>query len=190
MGGVLIDFCHRRMCKQLADVTGLEKAHIRKLFFSDNIGDLYERGLIDSQYLHLKLCHEAKRPLNYADVMHAAGNIFKPIPATIALLEELKSNGVRLYLLSNTSEVHFQYAEKHFPFLKKFDGYLLSYKVGLRKPDPKIFRMALCMANSRDCLFVDDMAQNTQAAIEQGLSAHHYTNPENLRNVLKMRRFL
>lgn len=190
LGGVLIDFCHKQMCKQLANICDVEPERIHKVFFTDTLGELYEKGLIDSQYLYLKLCHEAKKPLNFADVMHAASAIFEPIPQTIDLLEELKSKGVRLLLLSNTCEAHFQYAEKNYPFLKKFDGFLLSYKVGMRKPDPKIFKMALCMANTTDCLYIDDVANHTKVAIENGLSSHHYTNPENLRNVLKMRRFI
>lgn len=192
LGGVLVDFCHKKMCIQIAEIAELDPKKIQEVLFGGNIRELYEKGLIDSQYVHLKLCQVAKRAINFDELMHAVSNIFEPIPATIALIDELKSKGVKLLLLSNTFESHFEHAQKNYPFLRKFDGFLLSYKVGIRKPDPKIFRMALCMAGAspENCLYVDDVKNNTAAAIEAGLPSHHYTCPQNLASVLKLRQFL
>ncbi len=192
LGGVLIDFSHDKMCEQLARVTGLSAQELKKFFFETNINELYETGQIDSQYLHFKLSQVAKKPLEFTDVMLAASKIFKPIPKTIELLDSLKIKGIRLVLLSNTCEAHFDYAKKTYPFLRKFDAYLLSYKVALRKPDPKIFSMALSMTKSRadECLYVDDVENHTIAAEKVGLPSHHYTGTEALTKELKTRQFL
>ena len=192
LGGVLIDFSHEKMCAQLAKVAGIPEETIQKLFFEDKIQDLYEKGLIDSQYLHFKLSQVAKKQLDFHDVMLAISKIFKPIPKTIELLDALKVRGTRLVLLSNTCEAHFDYAKKTYPFLRKFDAYLLSYKVALRKPDPKIFAMALTMTKSSplDCLYVDDVQNHTIAAEKLGLPAHHYTDTDTLVKELRTRQFL
>ena len=46
-----------------------------------------------------------------------------------------------LYLLSNTNELHFHYIEEHFPvLLQHFRAFILSYRVGSRKPEAGIFQ--------------------------------------------------
>ncbi|MCB1108600.1 MAG: hypothetical protein KDK44_02995, partial [Chlamydiia bacterium] len=71
LGGVLIDFSHEKMCGQLAKVAGIPEETIQKIFFEDKIQDLYEKGLIDSQYLHFKLSQVAKKQLDFHHVMIA-----------------------------------------------------------------------------------------------------------------------
>ena len=192
LGGVLIDFSHAKMCEQLAAVTDLPHETIQDLFFKKNTYDLYEKGLIDSQYVFLKLTQVANKSLEFDHVMWAIASIFEPIPRTIQLLDELKGRGTRLILLSNTCEAHFNFAKENYPFLNKFDAYLLSYKVALRKPDPKIFRMALEMtsSNPQDCLYVDDVQTHTKAAEQEGLPSHLYAGPDALKEILQQKHFL
>lgn len=192
LGGVLIDFSHTKMCAQLAAVTELSHKTIQDLFFEKNTYDLYEKGLIDSQYIFLKLSQVAQKPLEFDHVMWAIASIFEPIPKTIQLLDDLKHRGTRLILLSNTCEAHFNFARENYPFLNKFDAYLLSYKVALRKPDPKIFRMALEMttSNPQDCLYVDDVETHTNAAQQEGLPSYLYAGSDALKEILQSKHFL
>lgn len=57
-----------------------------------------------------------------------------------------------------------------------FDDIILSYQVGLVKPDPRIFQLAaqrLSVAIS-ECLFLDDDPQNTAAAKQAGMQTITY----------------
>ena len=192
LGGVLIDFSHEKMCQQLAKLSGLTQDQMRAFLFDQKTAELYETGKIDSHYMHFKICQLAKRQLDYRDVMLASSTIFEPIPKTIALLDSLKMRGRKLILLSNTCEAHFDYAKKTYPFMRKFDAYLLSYKVGVRKPDPRIFQMALDLTISKphDCLYIDDIETHTLAAAKLGLPSHHYTGEKALIDELTNKQFL
>lgn len=83
-----------------------------------------------------------------------------------------------LVLLSNTNEIH----EQHFnetlmqthgiPTIGVFfDKVYYSHRVGLRKPDPKIYQRVLddCGFAPNDCLFIDDLEANTLAAEALGI---------------------
>ncbi len=86
-----------------------------------------------------------------------------------ALLEELKGNGYRIYLLSNASVSQHLYWPT-FEMSKLFDGKLISCDLGIVKPNPEIYRRFTEKfgLNPEECLFVDDLPANVAAAISCG----------------------
>jgi HAD superfamily hydrolase (TIGR01509 family) len=59
-----------------------------------------------------------------------------------------------------------------------FDMFVLSYEVGLIKPDPEIYRVTAerLGVDLDECLFIDDSPLHTQAAKAQGMKAITYQN--------------
>lgn len=57
------------------------------------------------------------------------------------------------------------------------DNVLVSYRLGVRKPSPEIYRLALDAygADARDTFFVDDSLSNVEAAASIGITTHHFT---------------
>jgi putative hydrolase of the HAD superfamily len=88
-----------------------------------------------------------------------------------------KRAGVRTGLLSN-SWGHGRYDRSRFPEL--FDGWVISGEVGLRKPDPEIYRLgaeAIGLAPER-CVFVDDLPGNLKPARALGMATVHHVRAE------------
>ena len=88
------------------------------------------------------------------------------IAANVALLEELRSNGIPRYAITNFSAEKFAASQRRFPFLDTFDGLVVSAHERLVKPDPAIFRLFLeryGLAASRG-VFIDDSERNIRAA--------------------------
>lgn len=85
--------------------------------------------------------------------------------------------GVRTGLLSN-SWGREGYAHERFDEL--FDDVVLSGGVGLRKPDPAIFALAAKRLNlpPRECVFVDDLDINVQAAEAAGMTGLQHRSAE------------
>jgi 2-haloacid dehalogenase len=94
-----------------------------------------------------------------------------PMPASIALLHELRARGVALYALSNWNADTFERTRALFPFLGAFDGLVISGRIGLAKPDPRIYRHLLEAHGlaAGEVLFVDDRAPNVEAAGALGI---------------------
>jgi putative hydrolase of the HAD superfamily len=99
----------------------------------------------------------------------------------LVLLKELKEYGIRLAMLSNCSseEVTTIRQSSLCPY---FDTLVLSYEVGLSKPDPLIFRRVLeeLQLKADECFYVGDGGSNelegARAAGMETVQAKWYTN--------------
>lgn len=97
-------------------------------------------------------------------------------------LEKLAATGkYRLYLLSNTNEIHIaEFREKIGPanyqrFRDCFEGFYLSHEIHLRKPDPEIFEFVLERhgLQEKETLFIDDSIENIETAASLGIRTWH-----------------
>ena len=113
----------------------------------------------------------------------------------VRYLEELKKS-YKLYLLSNTNEIHRIKFHRNFetdfgyPFYDLFERNFYSHEMGMRKPNPQIYIEALKEANlvPEETLFIDDMIENIEAASTTGMKVLHIqpgTLMENLPRYLK-----
>ena len=106
----------------------------------------------------------------------------RPDPVMLALLDQLRAAGVRVGLLSNSWGTH-PYPEH---VLAHLDPVVISGQVGLRKPDPRIYRLTLDQlgASPDRVAYVDDLAMNVAAAAELGMYAHRHTDAVTTRAAL------
>ncbi|MBK0369985.1 HAD family hydrolase [Flavobacterium agrisoli] len=87
------------------------------------------------------------------------------------------SQKYRLFLLSNTDSIHIETFEKKVgePFYKAFyecfEKVYFSFDMGLRKPDPEIYKQLLHnhQLSPERTLFVDDRTDNTDSAKSLGI---------------------
>ena len=97
----------------------------------------------------------------------------RPIPGIWALVSELKARGYGVYLLSNASTWFAGHLDDY-PILRLFDGRLISAPEKMAKPEERIYRLALERfgLNAAETLFVDDRAENTEAAERVGIAGY------------------
>jgi 2-haloacid dehalogenase len=109
------------------------------------------------------------------------------IPQTVALLAELRQRKRRLVALTNWSAETFPVSRARFDFLDWFEDIVVSGEVGLIKPDPRIFDLAIerNRLDPQRTLFVDDNLANVEAARDVGLHAVHFRDPQTLRGDLE-----
>jgi 2-haloacid dehalogenase len=114
------------------------------------------------------------------------------IAGTVAILRELYEAGYPLCALSNWSAETFNMVRGKFPFLKWFDAMVISGEVGLTKPDKAIFMLAAQHVGRppQDCLFIDDLTVNIDAAREYGFQTIAFTSPQELREELVEKKIL
>lgn len=97
----------------------------------------------------------------------------RPIPGVWALIGELKARGYGVYLLSNASTWFAGHLDDY-PILRLFDGRLISAPEKMAKPEERIYCLALERfgLNAAETLFVDDRAENTEAAERVGIAGY------------------
>ena len=66
------------------------------------------------------------------------------------------------------------------------NGSIYSFEVGLRKPDPSIYRKALSISNTvaTEALFIDDLIENIESAKKLGWNTIHYKSYNSLKEEL------
>lgn len=192
LGGVLIDWDPRYLYRSLFDDPDEMEAFLRDVCSPEWI-DATDAGVpMADAVRELAEAHpdDAERILAYHT--RWSETLGDAIAGTVRLLEELDATGVRLYALSNWSTETFPVAEERFPFLRSFDGILLSGEARSSKPSPEIFEAFLTRFGlaADACVFVDDNPRNVEAAAALGFDAIRFASAEELRSELARRALL
>ncbi len=87
---------------------------------------------------------------------------------------------LKLCLLSNTHDLHFEPLRRQLPVLEKFDAIVLSYEEGLMKPAPALYRTALKRLNvaPERAAFFDDIQSYADGATAVGIHGRLFTTVE------------
>lgn len=187
LGGILLDIHPIRTFDAFAAL-GADRAVLSETYtLANNTMLNYERGLISTDELF-----EYIKGLLPQQVQEMQANALKAHlrDAWCALIGELprykwqhltqlREQGHRLYLLSNTNSLHWEQIAKNIELIEGrkaeeyFDGLFLSYKMHCSKPDKEIFRQMMQEAGLQACdtLFFDDSAENCAAAQSMGIEA-------------------
>lgn len=115
-----------------------------------------------------------------------------PIKGTVALWQELKNKGYRIYALTNWSAETFPIAKQKYDFLQKMDGIVVSGEEKMNKPNPEIYKRLLARygLQANNCVYIDDSLPNVEAAAQLGFDVIHFVSPEVLRLELLKRGLL
>ena len=100
-----------------------------------------------------------------------------PVEGMAELIKELKSNGYKCYLLSNTS-VRFPVYKDSVESLSLLDGHFISAFHYLLKPDRRIYEKMLDTfgLDGEESFFVDDNKENVKSAASVGMRGFAFEN--------------
>jgi 2-haloacid dehalogenase len=98
------------------------------------------------------------------------------IEGAIALQRALRAKGVPVFALTNFGKYSFEEALPKMDFLTDFDRLYVSGRMGVIKPDPRIYEMVEedCGLPPASLLFTDDRADNITAAARRGWRTHQF----------------
>ncbi len=190
LGKVILNFDHQELVDRLLskreDADSIRPAFFDFLFDeTKGICNLYDAGNVSSQEFYEAI--EGRFPLGYPypEFVGLWNGIFTERRDVTDLMRKVR-RGRPVYLLSNVNELHWEHATERFPVLSEMDGWVLSYKVGARKPDREIFDAALRLSgvSAGETLFIDDLAVNTASASGLGMNSITFTGAEKLESEL------
>jgi len=104
------------------------------------------------------------------------------VPGTVEVVRDLHAAGTRLLVLSNMPADVLHVLDR-FEWLDLFDGIVVSGHEGVIKPDPAIYRILVDRhgVEVATTAFVDDRAENVDAANALGFRGIHFTDAASLR---------
>jgi FMN phosphatase YigB (HAD superfamily) len=152
----------------------------------------FETGQISAEQFVSEVSSVLGLSATYAEFCELWTSVFLAEPLIEEPLLARLRERYRLLLLSNTNPIHFSMIRTNYALLRHFHDYVLSYEVGCAKPTPKIYQEAVARARSRpeECLFIDDLLVNVEAAREQGMDAVQFQSAAQLDSELRARGIL
>lgn len=178
-GGVILNIDYKRTEKAFEKLGLRDFASIYSQATQQELFDVFEKGLIPPAQFR----QEIRRFIGQAtdeQIDKAWNSMLLDLPAErIALLDKLKKTH-RIFLLSNTNEIHFTafsaYMKNTFKrdvFEEVFEKAYVSHSVKMRKPDTEIFEFVVRENNLKkeETLFIDDSIQHVEGARRAGLHA-------------------
>ena len=191
IGKVILDFDFRIATKRLAPFCGFPPEEILQRIASWNGLVPFEEGKIAPP----EFFEDMRELLN----LSVPPDVFLPIWTDIftenkevsSLLRRLLGK-IPLALISNTNALHFGYCYQTFPIIREVGQFVLSYEVGCRKPDPRIYQTALSRFNTpaQQTIYVDDLEELVRAGKMFGLEAIQFEGAERLQWGLSQRGLL
>ena len=187
IGGVLIDIHPERTYQYLSDSADVEVSMVKESFPWD-AHDQYERGIMNNEDWFITYKDSLPQPccLKRSDFWNAWKLLLGEEKNTVNILENLNKQ-YSIWLLSNTNPKHIQdEIEKRYLFPSLVNGAVYSFDVGVRKPEKEIYEIAMQRANAnpQECLFIDDLLENIQAAKQIGIEGVHFISSEQLKQEL------
>ncbi len=182
LGGVVLDIDYQ---KTLDEFKKLGVHNLEDTFTLSSQVELFNQldcGLISPEDFRNELRNHLNKNLSDSEIDNAWNALLLEWnPERIKLLENLR-NDYRIYLLSNTNIIHSKIYNEQLMSLSGgknlknyFDKVYYSYEVGLRKPNPEIFKIVLDEngLSSENTLFIDDTLEHIESARKIGLMSYH-----------------
>lgn len=186
-GNVLVRFDNRRFLAWLSGRCRLEPDELhRRIYGASGILRDFETGRVHPQEFARELALLCEQPIEAEALEEAYSDIFTPIEETLELVRRLKPH-LRLGLISDTSPWHFKRAIRPCPVFELFDAVTLSFQVGRLKPDRALYEDALARLDliAEECVVVDDLETNVEAAKALRFHALHFTTSGKLEGDLR-----
>lgn len=183
VGGVLVDFDLKSLFATLSKkrgekVTAPSLATLDRLFLPVQTGEISLDDIIPALNTSLGV---SIAPEEWRDL---CCSIFTgEVPRMKDVLLQLKTDFF-LVALTNTIEVHWTFLLKTYEILKLIDGYIVSYKEGVAKPNPAIYQAVV----DRYCdgrlpyFHTDDTPEYVEAARQMGWRSEVFRSPLQFKN--------
>ena len=122
--------------------------------------------------------------LYYPNHGNMVGGFFQK---TVDIFYKLKELNYPCYILSNWSAETYEGMEEKYPFLKDFEGKIISGRDFLIKPDPAIYELAISRFDlvPQETLFIDDRLDNIEAAQKLNFQTIHLTDPSLIQELIE-----
>lgn len=183
-GGVLIDDPAPELityCAEYLKVSEEEFGRVHRRFEPD-----FQKGTISEDKLWEKICFELGVPKPKVQSLwgDAVRYVFSEKKEVFALIHSLRRNGYKIGFLSNTEIPAMNFFQEQ--GYEVFDAVIFSCAEGIRKPERRIYEIALeeLGVKPEEAVFVDDKKKNIEGAEKVGMKTVLFKNPDQLKEEL------
>jgi len=193
LGNVILPFEHRQIAVKLyeksQDKSAISSDDIFKFLFDREKGvvNIYETGNMSSLEFFTGLRDHYNLAIDFEEFKKIWNPIFHENLQVSDAVLYLESKGYPVYLLSDTNELHFTYVTETYPVVHTMDEWILSYKVGVKKPEKRIYDVIFekMDVDRNEVFYIDDIERYVEAAKSYGINGMVFRDADGLWQMLK-----
>ncbi|MGQ9647298.1 MAG: HAD family hydrolase [Thermodesulfobacteriota bacterium] len=194
LGNVILPFDNYPIAEKLCRFSQKTEFQDPKKIFSylfdpeDGVINDFDKGKMSPSEFFQSIREHLGLSITYEQFIPVWTEIFTENQDVSEIIRSLKRRW-RLGLLSNTDPLHFNHIVSTFPIVSVLEKWILSYEVGFKKPDTRIFQIAIEWASvePENILLIDDTKGHVEAAGSLGMQGIHFISANQLRKELNDR---
>ena len=184
IGGIIIDDGKEIMQKYF-NISKEETVKLRKIIYGSNYFSECLLGKITQNECKQKLILENPSYKYYIEKSLNVDNQNEILPMKKEVLDLIYTlkNKYKIYFLSNLTDATYEYIIK---ILNEFNGGIYSFKVGVKKPDSRIYEKLIkkYKLEKKECIFFDDKQKNIDMSNKLGILGIKFNTKEDIINSL------
>lgn len=186
LGGVAVEVESDQLVHQIAQLLGKAFEEVYAAVYHEELLLPFELGRIKPLAYYEGLKEKLNLPWTYEQFVRAWNGIFRENVEVTSLMRRLRDHH-KLTVLSNTNVLHLAHIKATIPALSLLEDWVASCEVGLRKPDPEIYQLALERADTRPeaAVYIDDRPELVEAGRSVGLTGIRFENSRQLEDDLR-----
>jgi len=186
LGDVIIDISIPGTIANFSNRSGISPERVREIYSTSGIFLDYEKGKISDEEFYRGANSLFGTDMSFEEFCGIWNGMLIRIPAERLRLLEKVSAQFRIFLLSNTNDIHLKCFNQMMeevspgkPLSDYFERAYFSHHLGMRKPDAEIFEFVLQEnnLNPAETLFLDDNPENISGASRLGIQATIIKHP-------------
>ena len=186
LGNVLLDFSPQEYLRtKINDESKVQQVY-EEIFLSKE-WPMLDRGTIsEAEAVKNMMARSLENSQLIAHCMKGWYELLTPMAESVAVLQELKNKGYKLFVLSNFHALAYENVSKRCGFFQYFDGELISYREKLLKPEAEIYNLLATryQFEPSESIFIDDTKVNVEGASSIGFQTILFKNAMELRKEL------
>lgn len=186
LGGVAVEVESDRLVHQVAQLLGRSFEEVHAAIYHEELLLPFELGRIRPQAYYEGLKARLRLPWTYEQFVLAWNGIFRENVEVTSLMRRLGERH-KLTVLSNTNVLHLEHIKTAVSSLSVIEDWVASCEVGLRKPDPEIYRLVLQRAGAKPegAVYIDDRPELVEAGRSVGLTGIRFESSRQLEDDLR-----
>ena len=181
LGRVILPFDIHVAASKFAKQSRISSEEIVRKIMGTPLDRAFEEGKVLPEEFYQEVKQRTGLNMAYDHFVAIWNDIFNENRKVSAIARQLKRK-YAIAIISNTNILHFSFVYQKFSIVREVGHFILSYQVGVRKPDPKIYQVALEQFHARpqQVLYIDDREDFIVAGRELGLHGIHFKGEEQL----------
>lgn len=180
LGNVLLHFDFKIAANNLARHSDGSSETILDLINQTPHLYAYEKGELTSEAFFESIVALCGYKESYETFRIQFADIFDEWHVMVEFMRALKARGIPTMVFSNTNEIAASFIKQTYSFFNEFDFSCLSFEHGMMKPNTALYEKVeqILGKQGKDLFFIDDRAENVQAALKRGWSGQVHVDPE------------